>query len=141
MLTLRGDSGPRRGKALGDLGIIENGAILIKDGHIVEAGPSRRVEKLAVARRAREIDASGRVVMPGFVDSHTHLIFGKPRLADYEMRMAGASYAEIAAAGGGIIFRVVPELGSIWTGPKTVESGSARYGDVRQSDLARGDRW
>jgi imidazolonepropionase len=61
---------------------------------------------LPAARRAREIDAAGCVVMPGFVDSHTHLIFGSPRLVDYEMRLAGASYAEIAAAGGGILSSV-----------------------------------
>ncbi|MGA2131101.1 MAG: imidazolonepropionase [Bryobacteraceae bacterium] len=102
LLTLRGAAGPRRGTALGDLGVVANGAVLIKDGIIVDAGPTRRIEKLSDARRAREIDAAGRVVMPGFVDSHTHLIFGRPRLVDYEMRVAGASYPEIAAAGGGI---------------------------------------
>jgi imidazolonepropionase len=102
LLTLRGDSGPRRGAALRDLAIVPNGAVLIKDRIIVDAGPARRIEKLPEARRAREIDASGRVAMPGFVDSHTHLVFGRPRLVDYEMRLAGASYAEIAAAGGGI---------------------------------------
>ena len=103
LLTLRGDSGPRRGAGLRDLGIVPNGAVLIKDGVIVDAGPARRVEKLPAARRAREVDATGHVVMPGFVDSHTHLIFGQPRLVDYEMRLAGASYAEIAAASGGIL--------------------------------------
>ena len=92
--------------ALRELGIVANGAVLIKDGVIVDAGPARRVEKLPEARRVREIDATGRVVMPGFVDSHTHLIFGRPRLVDYEMRLAGASYAEIAAAGGGILSSV-----------------------------------
>jgi imidazolonepropionase len=102
LLTLRGDSCPRREAALRDLGIVPNGAVLIKDGLIVDAGPQRRIEKLPEARRAKEIDAAGRVVMPGFVDSHTHLIFGRPRLVDYEMRLAGATYAEIAAAGGGI---------------------------------------
>jgi len=102
LLTLRGDPGPRRGAALSDLGIVASGAVLIKDGIIVDAGPMRRIEKHPAARRAREIDAAGAVVMPGFVDSHTHLVFGRPRLAAYEMRLAGASYAEIAAAGGGI---------------------------------------
>lgn len=106
LLTLRGDNGPRRGPALGDLGIVANGAVLIKDGAIVDAGPAHRIERLPQARRAREIHAGGRVVMPGFVDSHTHLVFGRPRLADYEMRLAGASYAEIAAAGGGILSSV-----------------------------------
>jgi len=106
LLTLRGGAGPRRGDALRDLGIVPNGAVLIKDGTIVDAGPERRIAKLPEARRAREIDAAGRVVMPGFVDSHTHLVFGRPRLMDYEMRLAGASYAEIAAAGGGILSSV-----------------------------------
>jgi hypothetical protein len=59
LLTLRGDSGPRRGAALRDLGIVPNGAVLIKDGVIVDAGPARRIEKLPAARRAREIDAGG----------------------------------------------------------------------------------
>ena len=67
---------PRRGAALRELGIISDGAVLIRDGVIREVGPSRRVEALAEARHADEIDASGRVVMPGFVDSHTHLVGG-----------------------------------------------------------------
>jgi imidazolonepropionase len=106
LLTLRGDRGPRRGAALRELGIIPDGAVLIKDGLIVDAGPGRRIENLAAARGAREFDATGRVVMPGFVDSHTHLVFGRPRLTDYEMRLTGASYADIATAGGGILSSV-----------------------------------
>ena len=105
LLTLAGPPGARRGPALRDLGMIEDGAVLVRDGAIIEAGPSRRVEKLA-PRSAVEIDARGRVVAPGFVDSHTHLVFARPRLTDYEMRIAGASYAEIAAAGGGILSSV-----------------------------------
>ncbi len=106
LVTLRGGRGPRRGAALGELSIIPDGAVLIKGGIIAELGPSRRIENLSAARRAVEIDATGRVVMPGFIDSHTHLVYGAPRLTDYEMRLAGASYAEIAKAGGGILTSV-----------------------------------
>ncbi len=70
LLTLRGPSGPRRGADLRKLGIIQDGAVLVADGLIAEVGPSRRVENLALARGAEEIDASGCVVLPGFVDSH-----------------------------------------------------------------------
>jgi imidazolonepropionase len=75
LLTLRGAAGPRRGAALGELGIIPDGALLIRGGQILEAGPSRRVENLAVARGAREINAAGRIVMPGFVDSQIQAAF------------------------------------------------------------------
>lgn len=106
LLTLRGPSGPRRGYALRDLGLIQDGAVLIRDGVIASVGPARRVENLSEARAATEIDASGRVVMPGFVDSHTHLVCGPARLLDYELRLTGASYQEIADAGGGILLSV-----------------------------------
>jgi imidazolonepropionase len=76
LLTLRGPSGPRRGANLQNLGIIQDGAVLLADGLIVEVGPSRRVENLALAKRAEEIDASGCVVMPGFVDCHIHVARG-----------------------------------------------------------------
>lgn len=106
LVTLRGRGGPRRGAAMRELGLIQDGAVLIQDGTIVSLGPSRRVENLALARQAREIDATGRVVAPGFVDSHTHLICGPARLMDYEMRLAGRSYQQIAEAGGGILASV-----------------------------------
>ena len=103
LLTLRGPSGPRRGADLRNLGIIPDGAILIIDGIIRDIGPSRRIENLALARGALDIDATGLVVMPGFVDCQTHLAAGPPRLTDYEMRLAGATCREIAEAGGGIV--------------------------------------
>jgi imidazolonepropionase len=103
LLTLRGPSGPRRGAGLGNLGLIEDGAVLIVDGLIREVGPSRRVENLALAREAEEIDASACVVMPGFVDSGTHLASGPARVSDYEMQLAGATSDEVAGAGGGVL--------------------------------------
>ncbi len=71
LLTLRGPAGPRRGASLGELGIIPDGAVLIQGGKILEMGPSRRIENLALARGAQQINAAGRVVMPGFVDGRT----------------------------------------------------------------------
>lgn len=78
LLTLRGSRGARRGADLNELGIIHDGALLIRDGILEEVGPSRRLENLQAAHGAIEINACGRVVMPGFVDSHTHLIFPQP---------------------------------------------------------------
>ena len=72
---MRGPKEPRRGTALAELGIIHDGSLLIRDGVVEEVGTTRRVENLASARDALEINAAGRVVMPGFVDCHTHLAF------------------------------------------------------------------
>jgi imidazolonepropionase len=82
LITLRGAPGPRRGPALGQLQIIDDGAILVENGVIRDVGPTRRIENLAGVRQATELSAAGRVVMPGFVDSHTHLISGPSRLPD-----------------------------------------------------------
>ena len=107
LLTLRnraGDNGPRRAAQMRELGIIEDGAVLVADGKIVAAGKTDEVAKTLAPRRAdlEEIDCRGKIVLPGFVDSHTHPVFTAPRLIDFEKRIAGASYEEIAAAGGGI---------------------------------------
>ncbi|MEK7287041.1 MAG: imidazolonepropionase [Elusimicrobiota bacterium] len=77
-------------------------AILIREGRIVEVGPWRKVRSRA-GRRAVELNAHGKAVLPGFVDSHTHALFLRPRLADFEARIAGAGYEEIAKKGGGIL--------------------------------------
>ena len=109
LLTLRpsfGRSGPRRGKDLTDVGILENGAVLATGGKIVSVGSTKEALRDPWIRKHRkrilEIDCTGKVVIPGFVDSHTHPVFLRPRLVDFEKRIEGASYEQIAAAGGGI---------------------------------------
>lgn len=102
LLTLAG--GPQRGKALGNLGIIPNGAVLIKDERIVEVGLTP--ELLAAHPDSPTLDANGKVVMPGFVDPHTHAIWAGDRSAEFELRLQGKTYMEILNAGGGIISTV-----------------------------------
>lgn len=74
LVTLRGHSGPRRGPGLADLNIVDNGALLVRNGRIEHVGATHRIENLESARHAEEVDATGCVVLPGFVDSHSHLI-------------------------------------------------------------------
>lgn len=93
LLTLRGPSSPRRGPALSGLGIVENGALLVRNGVIEHVGPSHRVENLVEARRAREIDATGCIILPGFVDCHTQLLRSRPPFAH-----ASASSSVITAS-------------------------------------------
>ncbi|HKW15268.1 MAG TPA: imidazolonepropionase [Candidatus Krumholzibacteria bacterium] len=103
LVTLRGDGKPRTGEALRDIGIVKDGALAAFGGRIVAAGS--REEVMRAARPAADcvhVDAGRRVVMPGFVDCHTHLVFATYRLDEYEWRVAGTPYAEIAARGGGI---------------------------------------
>jgi imidazolonepropionase len=97
-----------------DLGIIEDGAVLIEDGKIAAVGTTDEVTRvprvrdllsganLATPPSVEEIDCTNKVILPGFVDSHTHPVFAHPRLIDFEKRIDGASYEEISAAGGGI---------------------------------------
>jgi imidazolonepropionase len=109
LLTLQsssGNDGPRRGPALQDLGIIKDGAVLCVGKKIVSACKSKDALRDPWIRKNRkkivEIDCAGQVVLPGFVDSHTHPVFVSPRLIDFEKRISGATYEQIAEAGGGI---------------------------------------
>src|SRR5580700_9619220 len=104
LLTLRGSgTASRRGPQMSDLGIISDGAVLIDGKTIVAVGPTDEVAKHDLLRdSAEEIDCRGKIVLPGFVDSHTHPVFAAPRLVDFEKRISGARYEEIAEAGGGI---------------------------------------
>ena len=102
LLTLAG--GPQRGHALGTLGIIENGAVVVRDEKIVAVGLSDELRASFPGEPG--FDAGGGVLMPGFVDPHTHLIWAGDRANEFEMKMAGARYMDILAAGGGIISTV-----------------------------------
>ncbi len=102
LLTLRGHR-PRRGASLSNLGMIKDGALLVRNGLIAAVGTRAEVEKLPEARAAEKLDLGGRVALPGFVDSHTHLIHAASRAEEYELKIAGASYEEIARKGGGIL--------------------------------------
>src|SRR5256885_1239931 len=109
LVTLRSPSrkpGPRRGPELNDLGIIKDGAVLVAGGKIVSVGKTKDALSDPWIKKNRkkiiEIDCGDQVVLPGFVDSHTHPVFVDPRLVDFEKRIAGATYEQIAEAGGGI---------------------------------------
>jgi imidazolonepropionase len=102
LLTL--SSGPQRGRELGRLNIIPNGAVLIQGEKIVAIG--RSDELRAASPDEPSLDARGKVVMPGFVDPHTHAIWAGDRAAEFELRVGGATYMEIMNAGGGIISTV-----------------------------------
>jgi len=115
LLTLRQPgktAGPRRGPELNQVGLVEDAAIFTAEGKIVAAGSQRDVLRHTAVRqhkkRLQELDCAGKVVLPGFVDSHTHPVFMAPRLVDFEKRIAGATYEEIATAGGGIHSSVDP---------------------------------
>jgi imidazolonepropionase len=100
LVTLAGPNRPRGGSEMSDLAIIRDGGMLIRDGKIDIVGSSPEIEKNATD--CEIVDAAGRVVLPGFVDAHTHPVFAGNRLDDFERRAKGETYEQIAAAGGGI---------------------------------------
>jgi len=101
LVTLAGPARPRIGKELGELSIINDGAMLVRDGRIELVGARSALEP-RIGAEYEVVDAGGRVVLPGFVDAHTHPVFAGTRADEYEQRAGGATYQEIASAGGGI---------------------------------------
>ncbi|HEY3135431.1 MAG TPA: imidazolonepropionase, partial [Blastocatellia bacterium] len=94
LVTLAGPPRPRVAEELGELAIIGDGAVLSRDGVILAVGATSEVEP-RVRADALRIDASGSVVMPGFVDAHTHPVFAGTREDEYEMRASGMTYQQI----------------------------------------------
>jgi imidazolonepropionase len=105
LVTLAGPARPRVGAELGELGLIADAALLMEEGRIVAAGAYAELRG-KIPPDAVVIDAEGRCVTPGFVDAHTHLVFAGNRAAEFEQRIGGATYQQIAAAGGGILSTV-----------------------------------
>ena len=107
LLTVAGASQkPKILQGMDDLGIILDGAVAIKDGKIIGVGTTRQLEKKYDKKEVPVIDAMGKVVLPGFVDCHTHTVFGGDRAGEFVQRMQGASYLEIIKTGGGILSTV-----------------------------------
>jgi len=103
LLTVPGP-GPQRGAAQREIGLLEDGAVAVAEGRIVAVGPTAELRQRCSARET--IDATGKVVLPGFVDAHTHAVFAGQRAGEFEQRLAGTSYLQIMAAGGGIMATV-----------------------------------
>lgn len=101
LVTCASPDGPKRGPEMQAVGIIEDGALAISDKHILDIGSS--ADLLSRYAPKRSLDAHGKVVCPGFVDPHTHVCYAGDRVSEFEMRVRGASYMEIMAAGGGIV--------------------------------------
>ena len=146
LLTIAG--APQRGRDLGRLGIIQDGAVLIRDGKIVAVGTTDDLRQAYPHEDA--LDARGHVVMPGFVDPHTHLLWVGDRAAEFEMRLEGKTYLEILAAGGGILSTVKstrqaslqtlmdetrPRLRDMFTHGTTTAEAKTGYGLQTETEL------
>jgi imidazolonepropionase len=101
VVTLAGPARPRVGPEMLTLGIIENGGMFVRDGLIERVGKSKEIQAL-VESDTEVVDANNFILLPGFIDAHTHPVFGGTRVDEFEQRSRGATYEEIAAAGGGI---------------------------------------
>ena len=100
LLTLASPTGPKRGAAMSDLGILPDGAVAVQGETLAAVGPTEEI--VAHYQAPTVIEADGKVVLPGFVDPHTHALFAGDRAGEFEMRLRGATYMEIMQAGGGI---------------------------------------
>ena len=103
LVTLRGPKRARSGKEMTDLSLVSDGAVVFSDGMIEDTGRTEDILKEHDATGVERIDASGKVVMPGLVDPHTHLVFAGTREFELELKLTGKTYMDILAAGGGIL--------------------------------------
>jgi imidazolonepropionase len=101
LVTCASSNGPKRGADMLDVGLIEDGAVAVHQGQIVAVGRTEELQGQYTAEKI--INASGKVVCPGLVDPHTHVVYAGDRIDEFELRIQGASYMEIMAAGGGIV--------------------------------------
>ncbi len=101
LVTCASPGGPKRGCGMRHVGMIEDGAVAVADGKIVAVGKTAVIQSCFHATQT--IDATGKAVCPGFVDPHTHTVYGGDRAHEFELRIQGATYVEIMAAGGGIV--------------------------------------
>jgi imidazolonepropionase len=104
LVTCASPDGPKRGEAMADVGLISDGAVAISDGEIVAVGPTADLRADFSAQTM--LEAEGKVVCPGFIDPHTHVVYAGDRAHEFEMRIQGATYMEIMEAGGGIVSTV-----------------------------------
>src|SRR5512136_1445945 len=112
LLTLSSPAGPKRGPAMSDLGLIPDGAVAVQGETIAAVGTTAEI--LASYQSENVIEAGGKVVLPGFVDPHTHALFAGDRAGEFEMRLRGATYMEIMQAGGGIQSTVNATRNASW---------------------------
>jgi len=105
ILTMKGMA-PRKGRAMSDLGIIEKGFVACEGDTIAEVGKMKNLKRSKINKKTKIIDAKGKVVMPGLIDCHTHLVFAGSRAHEFKLKMEGKSYLDILAAGGGILSTV-----------------------------------
>ncbi|HYJ90651.1 MAG TPA: imidazolonepropionase, partial [Pyrinomonadaceae bacterium] len=122
LITCASNGKPKRGAEMRNVGLIEDGALAVVDGKIAGVGRSSEVRRDFDSEN--EIDADGKVVCPGFVDPHTHIIYAGNRLDEFELKIKGANYLEILARGGGILSTVLKTREASFE--ELVESGLKR---------------